>query len=244
MPLTHSDPVIAAWVSSAKQNRVIYSERRSVEHILATELRVDVGPQSAPNHNATARAWLEFPNRPAGFQDYFDIENSQALWMELANLVMGAEGDLILAQSYKALEPSQEPDFNDNAALNRLYYIHDKKMALLNQAVYALIKVQDIVNRLIHESLGGDLVDTSKPNWQEDNLRRVKVLEGLERKRAASKLSVADFRNLKRPSNREKHTEGRSHQILQKSSHASRTPVRGLRHVLCKCELATWHRGW
>jgi hypothetical protein len=111
----------------------------------------------------------------------------------LAKLVMGAEGDLILAQSYKALEPSQEPDFNDNAALNQLYYIHDKKMALLNQAVYALIKVQDIVNRLIHESLGGDLVDTSKPNWEEDNLRRVNVLKGLERKRAASKLSVADF---------------------------------------------------
>jgi len=103
-----------------------------VEHMLATELRVDVGPQAAPKHNATARAWLEFPNRSAGFQDYFDIENSQAPWTELANLIMGAEGDLILAESYKALESRQEPDFNDSAAINRLYYIHDKRMALLN----------------------------------------------------------------------------------------------------------------
>lgn len=164
-----------------------------VEHMLATELRVDVGPQSAPKHNATARAWLEFSNRPAGLEDYFDIENSQALWMELANLIMGAEGDLILAESYKALEPAEEPDFNDGAALNRLYYTHDKKMALLNQAVYALIKVQDLVNRLLHESLGGDLVDTSKPDWEEDNLKRTLVLKGLDRKRAIGELSSTDF---------------------------------------------------
>src|ERR1700723_3658408 len=34
---------------------------------------------------------------------------------------------------------------------------HDRKMNLLNPAVYALIKVQDIVDRLLHENLGGDL---------------------------------------------------------------------------------------
>ena len=47
---------------------------------------------------------------------YFDIQNSQALWLELANLIMGAEGDLILAVAFKALEPAQEPSFDDNAA--------------------------------------------------------------------------------------------------------------------------------
>lgn len=89
--------------------------------------------------------------------------------------------------------PPQEPDFNDSAALNRLYYIHDKKMALLNQAVYALIKVQDLVDRLLHESLGGDVVDTSNPDWEEDNLKRVTVLKGLDRKRTMGELSSADF---------------------------------------------------
>jgi len=39
-------------------------------------------------------------------------------------------------------------------------------MSLLNQAVQDLIKVQDLVNRLLHESLGGNLVDTAKDDWE------------------------------------------------------------------------------
>jgi hypothetical protein len=46
---------------------------------------------------------------------------------------MGAEADLVLAQAYKALEPRQEPPFEDDLAINDLYYIHDRKMTLLNQ---------------------------------------------------------------------------------------------------------------
>jgi hypothetical protein len=41
----------------------------------------------------------------------FDIENSQALWRELPNLVMGTEADLILAATYKALQPPEVPPF-------------------------------------------------------------------------------------------------------------------------------------
>jgi hypothetical protein len=164
-----------------------------VAHMLLTELKVDVGPQPVPQHNATARAWLEFPNRPADLAAYFDIENSQALWRELATLMMGAEADLGLAEAYKALEPEHEPPFEDSAAINRLYYIHDKKMNLLNQAVYALVKVQDLVNRLLHESLGGDLVDTSKEDWEEIGLRRKQVTKGLERKHAAGAIKKVDY---------------------------------------------------
>lgn len=163
-----------------------------VVHMLLTELQVDVGKQATPRHNATARRWLDFPNRPAGMEAYFDIQNSQALWLELSNLVMGGEADLILAATYKALEPPDPPPFEDSAAVNMLYYIHDKKMALLNHAVYALIKVQDLVNRLLHESLGGDLVDATGPGWEEDNLRRVNVVRGLESKRAAGEIAATD----------------------------------------------------
>ena len=74
-----------------------------VAHILFAELKVTVGKQAAPKHNAVARRWLEFPGRPAGFEKYFDIQNSQALWFELANLIMGAEGDLILAAAQSVL---------------------------------------------------------------------------------------------------------------------------------------------
>jgi hypothetical protein len=163
-----------------------------VAHILFTELKVTVGAQAAPKHNAVARRWLEFPGKPAEFNRYFDIQNSQALWFELANLIMGAEGDLILAVAFKALEPAQEPSFDDNAAINDLYYVHDRKMTLLNQSVHGLIKVQDLVNRLLHESLGGDLVDTSTADWERTELTRAKVVKGLAAKRAGGTLSQSD----------------------------------------------------
>ena len=162
-------------------------------NILATELKVLVGPQRDPTHNATAQKWLEFPGRPTDITQYFDVRNSQALWFELASLVMGAEGDLTLARAYKALEPSPEPLFEDDLGINDLYYIHDRKMTLLDQAVQNLVKVQDLVNRLLHESLGGDLVDTSKPNWEKNSLKRENIVKQLESRRADGAISQADF---------------------------------------------------
>jgi len=169
------------------------SGEHRLAHILATEMKVMVGEQSAPKHNAVARGWLEFPGRPAGFEQYFDIRNSQAIWLELTNLILGAEGDLALAEAYKALEPSQEPPFEDDLAINDLHYIHERKMTLLNQSVQDLIRVQDLVNRLLHESLGGDLVDASKPNWEKSRLTRANVEKQLETRRATSAISQTDF---------------------------------------------------
>jgi hypothetical protein len=65
--------------------------------------------------------------------------------------------------------------------------------SLMMQAVYGLIKVQDLVNRLLHESLGGDLVDTSKPDWETTQLTRKQVEKGLEAKRATAVVSQSDF---------------------------------------------------
>jgi hypothetical protein len=203
---------IALTVAFTDENGATRQETRTIEssyaatpadehrlvHIVEAELKVAVGEQAQPKHNTTALKWLEFPNKPSPFQDYFDVENSQAIWMELAHLVMGAEADLILALSFKAVEPTQEPAFEDEVAVNDLYYVHDRKMNLLNQAVYALIKVQDMIYRLLHESLGGDLVDTSKPDWEGRNLRRTPILKGLEAKRASGALAQADFDTIMR----------------------------------------------
>jgi hypothetical protein len=164
-----------------------------VAHNLFAELKVTVGEQAAPKHNAVARQWLDFPRRPVAIDKYFDVQNTQALWLELANLIMGAEGDLILAAAFKALEPPQEPSFDDDAAINDLYYVHDRKITLLNQSVHGLIKVQDLVNRLLHESLGGDLVDTSKTDWERTELTRAKVEKGLAGKRASGVLAQSEF---------------------------------------------------
>lgn len=162
-------------------------------HILLAELKIMVGKQGPPKHNATARAWLDFPNTPTNITQYFDIENAQAVWRELATLIMGAEGDLILSQAFKALEPLREPPFEDDTAINDLYYLHDRKITLLNQTVHQLVKVQDIVNRLLHESLGGDLVDAGKPDWERTQLMRRNVSKGLETKRAGGGIHKADF---------------------------------------------------
>lgn len=164
-----------------------------IARILFAELKVMAGPQDVPKHNAIAQRWMDFPRQPASFTRYFDIQNSQAVWFELTNLVMGVEGHLALAEAYKALEPSQEPPFDDDVALNELFYIHGRKISLLNQAVHDLIKVQDLVNRLLHESLGGDLVDAIKPDWEETQLTRKNVKKGLTSKLSTGLLSQADF---------------------------------------------------
>jgi hypothetical protein len=165
-------------------------------HNLFADMSVAVGKQAAPKHNAAARAWLKYPGKGAGLHEYFDVQNSRALWLELSNLVIGAEYDLISAQAYKNLEPNTEPDAEDQPAMNNLYYIHDRKVSLLNQAVYALIKVQDLVNRLLHESLGGDLVDSSKSDWERSQLTRLNVLKGLQRKSNEGRLSPTDFQEI------------------------------------------------
>jgi hypothetical protein len=160
-----------------------------VSHILFAELAVTVGYQAPAKHNATARGWVS-QKRRFNLAKYFDAQNSDAAWFELSRLVLRVEADLILAQAFKALEPS----FTE---LNDLYYIHSRKMMLLDRSVHYLIKVQNLVDRLLHESLGGDLVDTSGPDWEKYQLRREKVLKGLDKKRASGDVSQTDFDAIK-----------------------------------------------
>jgi hypothetical protein len=163
-----------------------------ITRILLAELKVTAGPQDLPKHSSAVQRWRDFRNVATDFNDYFNIQNSQAVWFELANLIAGVEGHLSLAKAFKAIEPSKQPSFDDDAALNELFYVHSRKMSSLNQAVQDLIKVQDLVNRLLHESLGGDLVDTTSDEW-ERSLKRDKVIEGLKSKRAAGLLTQPDF---------------------------------------------------
>jgi hypothetical protein len=168
------------------------AHEQRIARILSAELKVTAGFQDPPRHAAVTGRWIEFPKKATNFTDYFNIQNSQAVWFELTNLIMGVEGDLSLAKAYKALESSKEPSFDDDAAINESFYIHERKMSLLNKAVQDLIKVQDLVNRLLHESLGGDLVDATKPDWEKTQLTRKNVKKGLSSKLSAGTLSQAD----------------------------------------------------
>ncbi len=196
LSVTFSEPDGAKRVDSKKvqtSNAPDPAAEQRIARILFAELKVMAGPQDAPKHNAIAQRWMDFPRQPASFTKYFDIQNSQAVWFELTNLIMGVESHLVLAKAYKALEPSQEPPFDDDAALNEFFYIHDRKISLLNQAVHDLIKGQDLVNRLLHESLGGDLVDATKPDWERTQLTRKNVETGLKSKLSAGLLSQTGF---------------------------------------------------
>lgn len=166
LSVTFSEPDGGKRVDSQEvqtSNAPDRAAEQRIARILFAELKVMAGPQDAPKHNAIAQRWKDFPRQPASFTKYFDIQNSQAVWFELTNLIMGVEGNLALAKAYKALEASQVPSFDDDVALNELFYIHGRKISLLNQAVHDLIKVQDLVNRLLHEAWAATL-------WMPPNL--------------------------------------------------------------------------
>jgi hypothetical protein len=110
-------------------------EARVVHHLFS-ELRVAMRDQPEPKHNETVAKWLEFPSKPREFDitDYFDVRNSQSLWLELSNLVRGIEYDLEMARAFKELESAQVPDFEDDAAINNLYFLHARKMNALESS--------------------------------------------------------------------------------------------------------------
>lgn len=149
---------------------------------MATQFRAE------HKHNATARAWLEFPSAADEFAAFDDIYNSQELWRELCNLVLSVEHDLADAKGYKDLEPAISPKSGDDEAVESLYHLHRRKMEHFNRAVYKLIKVQDLVNRLLHEALGGNLVATDLPTWEKNTLTRKNIAKELDRKAANKQL--------------------------------------------------------
>lgn len=148
-----------------------------------------------PIHARTAAAWWEFPHRTHSFHRFHDVENQQALWQELCNTVLEIEHKLHLSEAFKGQEAQAQSDEN-RANIGRLYYVHERKMSNLNAAIYGLIKVQDLVNRLLHESLGGDLVKTERKQWEKRDLNRESVLKGLEKKKSSSGLSQADYEKI------------------------------------------------
>ena len=158
---------------------------------LEVELRFTSGHHRAPAYNEVAQRWLEVPERQWNFLTEFDVQNSQALWFELSNLILRAEHDLISSEVFKSLEP-QGVSFEDDRAVNDLFLVHNRK-----SVVQDLVKVQDLVNRLLHESLGGDLVDTTVNDWERSQLTRGRVELGLRRKLDRGYITRQDFDAIK-----------------------------------------------
>ena len=198
LTITFTDDSGSQW----SQNEIVENKPVDVAggmrlaHNLLAEFRAATTDRVEPKHNSTALYWMNFANHSIdfakGIQPFFDVQNAREVWRELAHLVMSAELDIILANTFKEMEPIS-PSIDDSAEINHLYYIHDRKMSLFDASVHSLIKVQNLVDRLLHESLGGDLVDTTQNDWEKTELNRKKILKGLKDKRRQRLISQADF---------------------------------------------------
>lgn len=168
-------------------------EARLFEELLGI-LKVSTHERQPLVHNAVARKWLDFPKVSYDFSvEIFDnIRNTQELWRELCNLVLSVEHDLHDAESFKALEPSTAPGSDDDEGLERLHMLHRQKMDHLNRGVYGLIKVQDLVNRLLHEAFGGHLVRTDHADWEKKFLTRENINKQLDQKVQEGDLTAED----------------------------------------------------
>jgi uncharacterized protein YozE (UPF0346 family) len=102
--------------------------------------------------------------RPSDAMAFIDIFNVPALWLEISNTFTNLRYVLAQAKAYKDLEPP-----NSMPSSNRLCaYLHFEKMYRLNLAVFELVKIQDLVVRLLHESFSGKLisVDYDNEDWE------------------------------------------------------------------------------
>jgi len=97
---------------------------------------------------------------------FIDIFNVPALWLEINNTFLGLRYMLSQAKAYKDLEPPNTSPLNDQLCV----YLHFEKMYRFDLAVFELIKIQDLVVRLLQESFSGRLisVDYDEDGWERD----------------------------------------------------------------------------
>jgi hypothetical protein len=98
---------------------------------------------------------------PKGFIDIVNIPN---MWLEISNTFLELRYVLAQAAAYKELEPPNTSPTSDALCA----YLHFEKMYKLNLAVIDLMKIQDLVVRLLHECFSGKLivVDHDDEDWE------------------------------------------------------------------------------
>jgi hypothetical protein len=111
---------------------------------------------------------VESPNTKrviqAGPMAFIDLFNRPAIWLEISNTFVDLRFLLPQAKAYKDLEPKESSPVSDPFCA----YLHYQKMYMLNLAVFQLVKIQDLVLRLLQESFGGELipVDYDDEDWE------------------------------------------------------------------------------
>lgn len=101
------------------------------------------------------------PSDPMAF---IDLLNKPAVWLEIDNTFTDLRHVLAQAKAYKDLEPPNTKPTTDSLCA----HLHFEKMYRLNLAIFQLVKIQDLIVRLLHESFSGKLmtVDFDDEDWE------------------------------------------------------------------------------
>ena len=121
----------------------------------------------------------------------FDDMNREELWREIRNTLYEIRHSLAQAKAYRDIEPTGE--------VEQWFSAHSRKVSHLNIAALYLAKIQDLVVRLLFESLGAGTFIAVKPSnedW-EKALTMSKAREGLVRLLAEGSLDQLEFQAIK-----------------------------------------------
>jgi len=120
---------------------------------------------------------------------FLDMMNVPALWLEIHNTFLGLRYLLGQARAYKDLEPAGTTPISDSLCA----YLHFEKMHNLNLAMFQIVKIQDLVVRLLHEGFSGRLIDVDydEEGWEKD-LRLIDAKKGLKNLLNSGELSQSE----------------------------------------------------
>jgi polyhydroxyalkanoate synthesis regulator phasin len=122
---------------------------------------------------------------------FIDLFNVPGLWLEISNTFREIRYILAQAKAYKELEPPNTTPLSDSLCA----YLHFEKMYRLNLGIFQLVKIQDLVVRLLHEAFSGRLisVDYDDEGW-EIALKMKDAKEGLKTLVKTGELTEEDYR--------------------------------------------------
>lgn len=120
---------------------------------------------------------------------FLDMMNVPALWLEIHNTFLGLRYLLGQARAYKDLEPAGTTPISDSLCA----YSHFEKMHNLDLAMFQIVRIQDLVVRLLHEGFSGRLIDVDydEEGWEKD-LRLIDAKKGLKKLVNSDELSQSE----------------------------------------------------
>jgi hypothetical protein len=94
------------------------------------------------------------------------MQNVNELWLEIENLLLGARLNFATARIFKDLEDSHthQTHFDLNARLD----LHLEKMERFHLGVFELVRIEDMIVRLLYEYFGDGFIETdvTRPGWE------------------------------------------------------------------------------